>query len=161
MEVNPYREDMSSPPESDGGATDNGAPSANIPQPSPPRPSGENLTTPARAAPCDLPARTRSIKADATASARTADVDDADAGAVRPDAGAHRPAVIVAEGEAEGWFDPSRDGGFVRRAAESYLPTPSDAFVPPHLVSSSGFAAATGCRRRWVAIIAGAWSRPR
>jgi len=44
----------------------------------------------------------------------------------------------VAEGEAEGWFDPSRDGGFIRRAAESYLPTSSDAFVPAHLVRQLG-----------------------
>jgi transcription termination factor Rho len=44
------------------------------------------------------------------------------------------PAVpIVPDGEVEGWFDSARDGGFIRRAAASYLPTPGDAFVPPHL----------------------------
>ena len=50
MEVNPYRDDMSPPPENDGGATDNGAPSANIPQPSPPRPVGRERDDPRRAA---------------------------------------------------------------------------------------------------------------
>ena len=48
------------------------------------------------------------------------------------------PAVIVAEGEAEGWFDTSRDGGFIRKAGESYLPSASDPFVPPHLVRQFG-----------------------
>ena len=33
-----------------------------------------------------------------------------------------------------GWFDPSRDGGFVRRAINSYLPDPTDPFVPAALV---------------------------
>jgi transcription termination factor Rho len=43
-------------------------------------------------------------------------------------------ATLVADGTTTGWFDPARDGGFVRRAEESYLPMPGDAFVPPHLV---------------------------
>ena len=44
------------------------------------------------------------------------------------------PVPIVADGSTIGWFDAARDGGFIRRAAESYLPDPGDAFVPPHLV---------------------------
>ncbi|MEP6692353.1 MAG: hypothetical protein ABJD07_14425, partial [Gemmatimonadaceae bacterium] len=44
------------------------------------------------------------------------------------------PAALVADGTAEGWFDSSREGGFIRRAAASYLPTASDAFVPPFVV---------------------------
>jgi len=41
--------------------------------------------------------------------------------------------VVVADGTAEGWFDSARDGGFIRRAADSYLPIPGDPFVPPQL----------------------------
>jgi len=37
-----------------------------------------------------------------------------------------------------GWFDPSRDGGFIRRAGNSYLADPGDAFVPPHVVRQAG-----------------------
>jgi transcription termination factor Rho len=42
-------------------------------------------------------------------------------------------APIVADSETTGWYDPSRDGGFIRRAANSYLADPSDAYVPPHV----------------------------
>jgi transcription termination factor Rho len=42
-------------------------------------------------------------------------------------------APVVADSETTGWYDPSRDGGFIRRAANSYLSDPSDAYVPPHL----------------------------
>ena len=40
---------------------------------------------------------------------------------------------IVPDGETTGWYEASRDGGFVRRAANSYLTDPSDAYVPPHV----------------------------
>jgi len=43
-------------------------------------------------------------------------------------------ATIVADGTVEGWFDAARDGGFVRRPDDSYLPVPGDPFVPPTLV---------------------------
>ena len=33
-----------------------------------------------------------------------------------------------------GWFDPARDGGFIRRAQASYLADAGDAYVPPLLV---------------------------
>ena len=42
--------------------------------------------------------------------------------------------VTPADGTLLGWFDASRDGGFLRRAINSYLPEPSDPFVPPALV---------------------------
>jgi transcription termination factor Rho len=42
-------------------------------------------------------------------------------------------APIVADSETTGWYDTSRDGGFIRRAANSYLSDPSDAYVPPQL----------------------------
>ena len=49
--------------------------------------------------------------------------------------GGHQPAApIVADGTAEGWFDAAREGGFIRRAVNSYLPTAGDAFVPPQIV---------------------------
>jgi transcription termination factor Rho len=35
------------------------------------------------------------------------------------------------EGEITGWFEPQRDGGFLRTAAHSYLAAPDDPFVPP------------------------------
>ncbi len=44
------------------------------------------------------------------------------------------PITLVPTGETTGWFDPSRDGGFIRRALGSYLADAGDAYVPPHLV---------------------------
>jgi transcription termination factor Rho len=54
----------------------------------------------------------------------------------RPSAGGPPPApvALVPTGETTGWFDPARDGGFVRRAQASYLADAGDAYVPPHLV---------------------------
>jgi transcription termination factor Rho len=43
-------------------------------------------------------------------------------------------APVIADSETVGWFDPSRDGGFIRRAASSYLAEQGDAWIPPHLV---------------------------
>jgi transcription termination factor Rho len=43
-------------------------------------------------------------------------------------------APVAVDGEMTGWFDPSRDGGFLRRPVNSYLPEPTDPFVPPALV---------------------------
>jgi transcription termination factor Rho len=40
----------------------------------------------------------------------------------------------VVEGTLSGWFDPSRDSGSLRLAANSYLPDPADPFIPPALV---------------------------
>ena len=39
-------------------------------------------------------------------------------------------APIIPDGESIGWYDPQRDGGFIRRAANSYLAEPGDAYVP-------------------------------
>jgi transcription termination factor Rho len=55
-------------------------------------------------------------------------------GAERPVGSPAAQAPIVASGETRGWFDPSRDGGFVRRAQSSYLADPGDAYVSPQLV---------------------------
>jgi transcription termination factor Rho len=41
---------------------------------------------------------------------------------------------VVADSEATGWFDASREGGFLRRPDNSYLAEQGDAWVPPHLV---------------------------
>ena len=47
------------------------------------------------------------------------------------DAAPRQPlAPIIPDGETTGWYDSGRDGGFVRRAANSYLSDPADAFVP-------------------------------
>jgi transcription termination factor Rho len=48
------------------------------------------------------------------------------------------PAALVATGETAGWFDPARDGGYVRRAQASYLADAGDAYVPPHIVRQFG-----------------------
>ncbi len=42
------------------------------------------------------------------------------------------------DGETTGWFDPARDGGYVRLAENSYLSDPGDTFVPAALVRSAG-----------------------
>ncbi|HMA21988.1 MAG TPA: hypothetical protein VKO87_14355, partial [Gemmatimonadaceae bacterium] len=42
-------------------------------------------------------------------------------------------APIVPDSETTGWYDPSRDGGFIRRSIYSYLSDPADAYVPPQL----------------------------
>ena len=44
------------------------------------------------------------------------------------------PVPIVPTGETTGWFDPARDGGFVRKPQSSYLADPTDAYVPPQIV---------------------------
>jgi transcription termination factor Rho len=47
-------------------------------------------------------------------------------------------AALVPSGDTKGWFEPSRDGGFVRRAANSYLAESGDAWVPPTMVRQLG-----------------------
>jgi transcription termination factor Rho len=49
-------------------------------------------------------------------------------------AGNAQPVQLVATGETTGWFDPARDGGFIRRAQASYLADAGDAYVSPFLV---------------------------
>jgi len=46
--------------------------------------------------------------------------------------------ALVPSGETRGWFEPSRDGGFIRRAANSYLAESGDAWVSPMLVRQLG-----------------------
>ena len=46
--------------------------------------------------------------------------------------------ALVPSGETKGWFEPSRDGGFIRRAANSYLAESGDAWIPPLLVRQLG-----------------------
>jgi len=48
------------------------------------------------------------------------------------------PPVIVPDGATEGWFDASRDAGFIRRAENSYLADIGDAYVGPHLIRQFG-----------------------
>ena len=48
------------------------------------------------------------------------------------------PVALVPSGDTKGWFEPSRDGGFVRRAANSYLAESGDAWVPPMMVRQLG-----------------------
>jgi transcription termination factor Rho len=48
------------------------------------------------------------------------------------------PQPIVVTSEVRGWFDPSRDGGYIRRAGSSYLAEPGDPWVPPHLFRQYG-----------------------
>ena len=48
------------------------------------------------------------------------------------------PPVIVADSTTEGWFDSSRDAGFIRRAVNSYLADSGDAYVGSHLIRQYG-----------------------
>jgi transcription termination factor Rho len=70
------------------------------------------------------------------------------------------PPVIVPDSTTEGWFDPSREAGFIRRAANSYLAEQGDAYVGPHLVKQYGLRrgdkilAATGHDHRGRATVA-------
>jgi transcription termination factor Rho len=55
------------------------------------------------------------------------------------DAGPRQPvAPIVADSETTGWYDPQREGGFIRRAANSYLSDPGDAYIQPNLARQYG-----------------------
>jgi transcription termination factor Rho len=61
------------------------------------------------------------------------------AGVGGPDQGqSHGPIVLTPVGDTQGWFDPSRDGGFIRRAASSYLAEQGDAWVSPQVVRQLG-----------------------
>jgi transcription termination factor Rho len=46
--------------------------------------------------------------------------------------------AVVADAEVTGWYDMGRDGGYVRRAANSYLAEQGDAFVPLHVARQFG-----------------------
>jgi transcription termination factor Rho len=48
------------------------------------------------------------------------------------------PQPITVTSEIRGWFDPSRDGGYIRRAGSSYLAEQGDPWVPPHLFRQYG-----------------------
>jgi len=48
------------------------------------------------------------------------------------------PVSLAPSGDTKGWFDPSRDGGFIRRAANSYLAEAGDAWVPSTVVRQFG-----------------------
>ena len=48
------------------------------------------------------------------------------------------PVVLTPSGDQTGWFDPQRDGGFLRGAEASYLTEPGDAYVPPQIVRQFG-----------------------
>jgi transcription termination factor Rho len=51
---------------------------------------------------------------------------------------AHAPVVLTPVGDTQGWFDTSRDGGFIRRAANSYLPEAGDAWISPQVMRQWG-----------------------
>jgi transcription termination factor Rho len=48
------------------------------------------------------------------------------------------PTPVVADMDVDGWFDPARDAGFLRKAEQSYLAAPGDPWVPPSLVRQYG-----------------------
>ena len=140
MEVNPYREDGSTLPDGTTPERDNGTPAPGAPPLI--TPSSETVPTPGGPPPSRHPGQHPHHQGgrDRFGQNGRRGRRGRGRGGPRPDhgGGAPVPAVIVTEGDAEGWFDPSRDGGFIRRAAESYLPTPNDAFVPAHLVRQLG-----------------------
>lgn len=61
---------------------------------------------------------------------------------------------VTADSETVGWFDPQRDGGFIRRAGHSYLAEAGDAFVPGNIARQYGL-------RRGDAVHASAGHDPR
>jgi transcription termination factor Rho len=56
----------------------------------------------------------------------------------RPQGGPPAPVQLVPTGETNGWFDPARDGGFIRRSQASYLADAGDAYVSPQVVRQYG-----------------------
>ncbi|HEY6219868.1 MAG TPA: transcription termination factor Rho [Gemmatimonadaceae bacterium] len=64
------------------------------------------------------------------------------------------PVTVVATSEMRGWFDPARDGGYIRRPATSYLAENGDPWVPPHVVRQFGL-------RRSDLLFAGVGTDPR
>ena len=56
----------------------------------------------------------------------------------RPQAAPNQPVQLVPTGETTGWFDPARDGGFIRRAQASYLADAGDAYIAPFVVRQHG-----------------------
>jgi transcription termination factor Rho len=48
------------------------------------------------------------------------------------------PQPIVVTSEMRGWFEPSRDGGYIRRSGSSYLAEAGDPWIPPHLFRQYG-----------------------
>jgi transcription termination factor Rho len=48
------------------------------------------------------------------------------------------PIVLTPVGDSKGWFDTSRDGGFIRRAENSYLAEAGDTWISPQLVRQFG-----------------------
>ncbi len=64
--------------------------------------------------------------------------DSRDKGGDSRESQAQGPVVLTPAGEQTGWFDPQRDGGFLRRPEASYLAEPGDAFVPPQVVRQFG-----------------------
>ncbi len=58
------------------------------------------------------------------------------------------PIILVVDGETNGWFDPARDAGFIRRADYSYLNEPGDPWVGPHLIRQYGLRRGDGLLAR-------------
>ena len=48
------------------------------------------------------------------------------------------PTTLTPVGDVVGWYDPQRDGGFIRRPEGSYLAEPGDVYVPPHVARQLG-----------------------
>jgi transcription termination factor Rho len=59
-------------------------------------------------------------------------------GAAQDQQAAPSAVVLTPMGDTQGWFDTSRDGGYIRRAAASYLTDAGDAWVSPQLVRQHG-----------------------
>ena len=60
--------------------------------------------------------------------------DDGDGPSAGPPPERAPQAPLVADGTVTGWIDLAREGGFIRLPANSYLPEPTDPFVPAALI---------------------------
>ncbi len=151
-EDNPYREgptdgDTAPPAESAPRVTEPAAPAANnevAPPPVSPQPPATNGDAPFAAAPVATPQRDqrdqRGPRGPHEQNGRRGRRNRGRgrqqqmAGGERPQQNPSAPVQLVPTGETKGWFDPARDGGFIRRPQASYLADAGDAYVPPHLV---------------------------
>ena len=61
-----------------------------------------------------------------------------DAGPRRDQAPRGPSVPVVADGETSGWFEPQRDGGYIRRSVNSYLADPADAYLSGQMIRQLG-----------------------
>jgi transcription termination factor Rho len=119
-------------PHSDNGAVDGGAPGGTVTNGASPQPMSQNYGTP------NQPRNEGSYPPREHRNGRRRR-RGRDRGPRREHPQQPPPqTALVPSGDTRGWFDPSRDGGFVRRAGNSYLAEAGDAWIPSTVVRQYG-----------------------